>query len=86
LQNEFTRNDGIIHGKFLRRCNLPGLDRTNFQSQLKVGSTIDIYGRKVMLYACDDATRGFFESLGVSQPENFEPPVDAFTEKTVSLT
>lgn len=83
MENALTRNDGIIHGKFLRRCHLPGVDRSTFQDMLRVGASLDIYGRKVLLYACDDATRGFFESLGVTQPENFEPPMDAFTEKTL---
>lgn len=83
VENALTRNDGIMHGKFLRRCHLPGVDRSTFQEMLRVGATLDIYGRKVLLYACDDATRGFFESLGVTQPENFEPPMDAFTEKTL---
>jgi hypothetical protein len=82
-QNELTRNDGIMHGKFLRRSHLPGLDRTNFQEVLRVGCTVELYGRTVMLYACDDATRSFFEALGVEQPDNFEPAMDSYTEATV---
>jgi len=62
---------------------MPGLDRGNFHEKLRVGDTVEVYGRRVLLYACDDATRGFFESLGVTLAENFEPPVDTFTATRV---
>eukprot|EP00286_Rhodomonas_abbreviata_P009235 CAMPEP_0181324586 /NCGR_PEP_ID=MMETSP1101-20121128/20444_1 /TAXON_ID=46948 /ORGANISM="Rhodomonas abbreviata, Strain Caron Lab Isolate" /LENGTH=645 /DNA_ID=CAMNT_0023432783 /DNA_START=141 /DNA_END=2078 /DNA_ORIENTATION=+ len=42
---------------------------------LQVGETIEVYGRKIMLYGCDEFTRHFFRSAyGVEQPEDCPPP------------
>ena len=37
----------MIHGKYLKRAELPGLDRKNYLSILRIGSELDIYSRKV---------------------------------------
>lgn len=57
LQTVLTKNDGIVHGKFLRRTKVPGLARSNFVDVLRIGSTIEVFGRVIYLYACDPATR-----------------------------
>lgn len=73
------RNDGIIHGKFLKRSVLPGLTRDNFLEKLRVNGVIDVHGRGVRLYACDDLTKRFFEDVGYPQEPDVEAPEDAFT-------
>lgn len=77
VQDEYTRNDGIIHGKFLKRSALEGLDRSTYTRVLRVGGELVLQGRHVRLFACDESTRTHFAEKGAPQPANEEPPTDA---------
>ena len=49
---------------------------------LKVASEVEIFGKKILIYDCDQYTREFYENLGIPQAESFEPPLDNFEERT----
>ena len=74
----------MLHGKFLKRSSLPGLDRTSYTSMLRVGGELELQGRHVRLYECDESTRAHFASKCITQPANSVPPTDAYTEAAVS--
>jgi hypothetical protein len=57
MQTQETKNDGIIHGKFLRRAKVDGLTRETFSKLLRIGSVFNVFSRGIHLYACDEATR-----------------------------
>ncbi|RYY36876.1 hypothetical protein EON62_01460, partial [archaeon] len=63
MQTKYTRNDGILHGKFLKRAPLAGLDRSNFASKLRVNGFLEVHGKVLHFHACDKATRVRFSSL-----------------------
>lgn len=49
------------------------------KTDLIVGSNINIYGKIITLYDCDQYTREFYElSLGLPQPEKHEIPIDNY--------
>lgn len=75
------RNDGIIHGPFLKRTTMPSLSRDNFLEKLRVGGTVDCFGRAIRLYACDEWTKKFFADLGYPQEGDFEPPLDKYSRE-----
>ena len=45
----------------------------------RVGETINIYGRNIHLYNCDEYTREFFEKLGEPQGPSEEYENDQWT-------
>lgn len=69
------RNDGMTHGKFLKRMKVPTIGIES----LRVGSEIELFGRVLHVYACDDFTRKFYD--GVGQPQGEDEPIgdDAWT-------
>ena len=79
VQDALTRNDGLMHGKFLKRSALVGLDRTSYVRLLRVGGELVLQGRHVRLYACDASTRAHFAGKGAPQAADEQPPQDAHT-------
>jgi hypothetical protein len=47
---------------------------------------VDVFGRAVRLYACDEWTKRFFAELGSPQDPDFAPPVDRYTELHPEIT
>ena len=50
-------------------------------NNFRVGETIQIYGREIYLYNCDEYTREFYEKLGNPQGPSEEYQADAWTTK-----
>ena len=69
-----VRNDGLAHGKFLKKMPLPQVTLDS----LRVGNELEICGRVIHLTACDDFSRNYFESVGVQQAPNEHEEKDAF--------
>jgi len=69
-----VRNDGLAHGKFLKKMPLPQVTLET----LRVGADIEICGRVIHITACDDFSRNYFAGIGVSQPENEGEEKDAW--------
>ena len=69
-----VRNDGLAHGKFLKKMPLPQVTLET----LRVGNELEICGRVIHLTACDDFSRNYFESVGVQQNPNEHEEKDAF--------
>ena len=71
-----ARNDGLPHGRFLKRCSLPGL----FPGSLRIGGVVDILGRAVRIYAADGVARRYAtDVLGEPQPPDVDPGIDTFS-------
>lgn len=64
-----VRNDGIMHGPFLKRMKVAeiGID------SLRVGQNVEVFAKNIRVYACDEFTRKFYDGLGSAQPGD-EPP------------
>jgi Ca2+-binding EF-hand superfamily protein len=71
-----VRNDGMNHGKFLKRSKLPDINLDT----LHVGGTVELYGRVLRVTACDEFTRRYFEGAGKPQPEDEPEDKDAWTK------
>ena len=69
-----VRNDGLAHGKFLKKMPLPQVTLDT----LRVGNELEICGRVIHLTACDDFSRKYFEGIGAHQPPNEVEEKDAF--------
>ena len=69
-----VRNDGLAHGKFLKKMPLPQVTLET----LRVGNELEICGRVIHLTACDDFSRNYFEGIGVQQAPNEHEEKDAF--------
>jgi len=48
---------------------------------LKIGSEIEIFGRKIMICDCDLYTREFYEGIRAPQPPSINIPSDQFEAK-----
>lgn len=69
---------GLVTGTLVRRHRIPfGPDGPPITiADLTPGKVVDIYGKSILICACDDATRSFLSSLGVDVPPNQELPED----------
>ncbi|RNF14754.1 rib72 protein-like protein [Trypanosoma conorhini] len=67
-------NSGLPAGTIVSRCKIDGVD---FFS-LYVGSSIRVRGLEYIIVDCDAATRDFCAAMGMTQPEPFGYPEDAF--------
>jgi hypothetical protein len=77
-----VENSGIAQGVFVKRHRVPKANNELINlNDLRIGSTLNVYGRNFRLYACDDFTRQFFGESGVELGESEECPADAFTKK-----
>ncbi|XXQ35276.1 DM10 domain-containing protein [Plasmodiophora brassicae] len=80
-------NSGLTHGAFMlkrHRVPVPGQAPGRFLApgDLRVGSQVDLYGRRLHIYDADQWTRAFFDNddtLGT------EPPQDPFHERLTQL-
>jgi hypothetical protein len=77
-----VENSGIPQGAFVKRHRIP---KSNNQyitlEDLGVGAEVSVYGRVFRLISCDDFTRAFYGSRGITLSENERYPVDPFTKK-----
>jgi len=74
-------NSGITQGYFVKRHRLekPGGKGYYVEQDLKVGMSIEVYGKVFKLYDCDDSTRKFYaEELKTPQPKAEVCPEDNF--------
>ncbi|KAL0239097.1 hypothetical protein PCE1_004788 [Barthelona sp. PCE] len=75
-------NSGMMQGTFLRKGKY--LNWT----ELKVDSEVTLFGRTFYVYGCDEFTRNFYESVGLSQNADVdvdEKPIEEVIERpTVS--
>jgi Ca2+-binding EF-hand superfamily protein len=67
-----VRNDGISHGKFLKRMPIAGVS----VDTLRVGSSVEIFGRVIHLIACDEFTRTYYSEAGINRPQAADESVD----------
>ncbi|CAE7679512.1 EFHC1 [Symbiodinium microadriaticum] len=71
-------NSGIPQGQLIRRHRFPSADGGYLKTEdIRVGSTLQIYGRSIFVTDCDPFTREFYESAGDPQgapePEEMDP-------------
>lgn len=65
-------NSGIPQGTFLAKQSVLKSDGSNKfinAYDFRVGANIDIYGRSIYVFDCDDYTRAFYVEAGTPQPE-----------------
>ena len=51
---------------------------------LVVGREVQIFGKWILVFDCDEYTREFYEKVGHPQPDAVEPPKDNFEIKTLT--
>jgi hypothetical protein len=74
-------NSGIAQGTFLKRHRVPKPGAPGEYmgwEDLRIGSTLTLYGRSIRITDCDQFTRNFFESKGVPQGAKLDTPVDPY--------
>lgn len=71
-----ARNDGMVHGTYLKRMKVPGVT----VDSLVVGEDVEIFARPITIYACDEFTRKFYDGVDAPQPPDQSPGKDAWTE------
>lgn len=77
-----VENSGIPQGAFVKRHRIPKNDSTYYSLEdLYIGAEVTVYGRVFRLIACDDFTRAFYGSRGISLEADERYPVDPFTKK-----
>ena len=70
------RNDGMPHGRFLKRIVVPGITLLD----MRVGGSLELFGRVVRIYAADGVARKYFRDVvGDEQPADEEPVADKFS-------
>lgn len=74
-------NSGVPQGTFLRRQHVPNPHQPQkFYNafDFKVGESIEIYGKTIILHDCDEFTRNFYNLQGLSQAAPTHPETDVF--------
>jgi len=71
-----NRNDGLLHGKFLKRTKVPEINLDT----LRIGTSITLYGRVIHLTQCDEFSRKFFEGINNPQPDDEPIEKDAWSK------
>lgn len=76
-------NSGLPQGLFLVRSKLEKKSDSNQKeyynvTDFEVGKSIDIYGKSVTLFDCDQYTREFYRNHGVTQGNPLTVPEDSF--------
>lgn len=62
-------NSGIPQGQLIRRHRFPAPDGGYIKPEdLRIGSDLAVYGRKIRLTDCDQFSREYYTSLGLDQP------------------
>eukprot|EP00435_Cladocopium_sp_Y103_P059707 s418_g21.t1 len=78
IQEPKQDNSGMPQGQLIRRHRFPAADGGYLKSEdIRVGSTLQIYGRSIFVTDCDPFTREYCEQLGMPQgppePEELDP-------------
>eukprot|EP00921_Rhytidocystis_pertsovi_P016000 GHVQ01025307.1.p1 GENE.GHVQ01025307.1~~GHVQ01025307.1.p1 ORF type:complete len:786 (-),score=103.06 GHVQ01025307.1:159-2516(-) len=74
-------NSGIPQGTLVRRHRFSSGESGHIcPKDLRVGATVDVYGKVMLLTDCDEFTRGWYKSEGMEQCEKLEMPKDVATE------
>jgi hypothetical protein len=71
-----VRNDGIAHGKFLKRMKVADVNLDT----LRVGGSVEVFGRVLRITACDEFTRQYYEGAGKPQAADEGEEKDAWTK------
>jgi Ca2+-binding EF-hand superfamily protein len=69
-----VQNHGMRAGCLMSRHSEKGVDIEN----LAIGNCISLRGRDITLVDCDEATRTFYNTMGLPQTEGLDYPPDAF--------
>jgi len=79
-------NSGIPQGAFLKRQKVIRNDGNGKHLTIRdfrIGEEVNIFGKTVFLYGCDEYTREFYQGVGVPQPQDLAQPTDNFEQKTL---
>ncbi|ODM96665.1 EF-hand domain-containing family member C2 [Orchesella cincta] len=78
-------NSGIPQGQIIRRHRIPlpspCEDQFYTLEHFNVGCEVNLYGKIFYICGCDGFTRSFLNRLGISVPQNMDPPTDPAGEK-----
>jgi len=65
-----VENSGLPQGPFLSRCALPDAGGKQYHwSDLNIGKNLEVFGKVLRLYECNNATKTFLTSEGTLGPE-----------------
>jgi len=81
-----VENSGLPQGPFLSRCALPNASGKQYHwSDLNIGKNLEVFGKVLRLYECNNATKTFLSSEGIIVPAEETPPSDpySFSRKAV---
>ncbi|CAJ1333237.1 unnamed protein product, partial [Effrenium voratum] len=78
IQEPKQDNSGMPQGQLIRRHRFPSAQGGYLKAEdLRVGETLQIYGRSIFVTDCDPFTREYFEQAGAPQgppePEETDP-------------
>jgi hypothetical protein len=86
ISEERQNNSGIPQGPFLKRSKLRKNPSDYYnEKDLTVGCELNVYGKIVKLYDCDQYTREYYEKQGVAQGEKLSVPTDNYREKVQTV-
>ena len=80
LNEERVKNSGLPAGTLVKRHRSETLNVYD----LRVGSSVKLFGQTYFLCDADGFTRSYYDSLGSSQPQSLEIPEDAFGRETLA--
>jgi len=79
-------NSGIPQGAFLKRQKVlrnDGSKKHLTVRDFRVGQEVQIYGKTIFIYSCDQYTREFYDNIGQPQNDDLPAPTDNFEQKTL---
>ncbi|CAD8213025.1 unnamed protein product [Paramecium octaurelia] len=80
-------NSGVPQGAFLKRQKVLRADGSKtfiIPEDFRINQDIEIFGKTIRLYDCDQYTREFYEGIGQPQEHSFSPQSDSFETKTMT--
>jgi len=80
-------NSGIPQGPFLKRQKVLRTDGSNKYLTIydfQIGTEVQIFGKNIFVYACDQYTREFYDNIGINQSQDLASPTDNFEQKTLT--
>jgi hypothetical protein len=81
INEDKETNSGHNQGVFLKRLKVKKDEYSNYLfNDFLIGKDIYIYGRYIRLYDCDDYTREFYSTQGITQPAANDIPDDYFRD------
>jgi len=81
-------NSGIPQGEILKRKKVLKSDGSGKNIGIEdfiVGQDVNIYGKHIRLYDCDEYTRSFYKNLGLEQMAVQDEPLDNFETKLKNI-